>query len=294
MLGSSEIVVNKETLQKAESGSVVDTTLYTKYMRDISALNLLKKEEEYELAVRAQKGDFKARDEMIVSNLRLVVKLARKYKRSTNSGYSLLDLIEEGNIGLMKAVDKFDPLMGYRFSTYAAWWINDSIITFLHSKSRTVRLPVHISKQISQIERIKSEISSDTYDECTTSQIAEKADLTISQASSLLLMTSSKSTKVSADIELKNSNIDSVIYEGHDLKDEIEQSDFYQQVLSTISTMSDKHRLVLEHRYGLNKKTQKTLKEVGDIFGVTNERARQIQQQAISRLKNKLERDGWI
>jgi len=254
------------------------------YLKDVETGKLLTADQEKDYARRAQQGDEWARQKMIVCNLRLVIKLARRY---LNRGLDLLDLIEEGNLGLMRAVEKFDPERGFRFSTYATWWIRQTIERALMNQSRTVRLPVHVVKEVHSFNRAARKIAQTQNSDASPEQIAEHLGKPVED---VLKVMSFNERQTSFDSPVRSegefSLLDMVPDERGQSPDEQLQDDGVNDFLdSMLSTLDDKQREVLMRRYGLKGHEQATLEQVGSLLGCTRERVRQIQLEAVRRLK---------
>jgi RNA polymerase nonessential primary-like sigma factor len=262
------------------------------YLSEIGFSPLLSAQEEVYFARRAQAGDAAARQRMIESNLRLVVKIARRYM---NRGLALLDLIEEGNLGLIRAVEKFDPERGFRFSTYATWWIRQTIERALMNQTRTIRLPIHVVKEINVYLRAARRLAQTLDREPSPEDVAEMLDKPIEEVERMLgLNERTASVDVprgaGADRTLLETipdehNIDpSVLLQGDDMQVKLER---------WLDRLSDKQCAVVVRRFGLRGHEIATLEEVGLELGVTRERVRQIQIEALKRLRGMLERDGF-
>ena len=262
------------------------------YLKEIGRYTLLTAEEEVEYARRAQKGDKTARNCMIEANLRLVVKIARGY---LNRGLLLLDLIEEGNIGLMRAVNKFDPELGFRFSTYATWWIKQSIARAIMNQSRTIRLPVHVFKEVNACLRAIYILSQKLDHEPTSEEIALSLEKPTEKVEKILEINErviSVDSPCIADSE--RSLIDTIPDEFNlDPMLEMQEADLVRQFTLWLSQLNDKQRVVLEKRFGIGNEEEATLEEIGIELGLTRERVRQIQISAIKRLQEIIEHEGF-
>jgi RNA polymerase primary sigma factor len=257
------------------------------YLREIGQTSLLTPQEEIDLAARIKKGDREAETLMIKANLRLVVKIARDY---ANLGLPSLDLISEGNIGLMKAVERFDPAMGGKLSTYAAWWIKQAIKRALANQSKTIRLPVHLVDKISKIRRASLQMSDELGREPTDDELAQEIGISRSKVSQL------KTVSIRpASLDAPISHDDSTEL-GETVGDEGAQTPFEllrdknlrDQVSDLFDVLDDRERKIIVQRFGLDGGKPKTLEEVGKKFGVTRERIRQLQNIALAKLRRAL------
>ncbi|QKT02425.1 RNA polymerase sigma factor RpoS [Ectothiorhodospiraceae bacterium 2226] len=262
------------------------------YLSEIGASPLLSAEEEVYFARLAQKGDEKARKRMIESNLRLVVKIARRY---LNRGLPLLDLIEEGNLGLIRAVEKFDPERGFRFSTYATWWIRQTIERGIMNQTRTIRLPIHVIKEINVYVRAARQLAQTLDHEPTPDEIAEMLEKPVEDVKRMLGL---NERVASVDVPLGRDGdkllLDAIPDENNtDPAVVLQEGDVRGNLEYWLSQLTDKQREVVERRFGLNGHDVATLEEVGNKIGVTRERVRQIQLEALKRLREILEGQGF-
>ena len=261
------------------------------YLNEIGANPLLTAEEELRLTRQVRAGDFGARQTMIERNLRLVVNIAKHY---LNRGIPLLDLIEEGNLGLMHALDKFDPERGFRFSTYATWWIRQNIERAIMNQSRTIRLPVHVVKELNQVLRAQRNIEAASDGGSLLEAIAGRLNKSIDEVRKLLQL---NEHTASLDAPL---DIDPSLSIGESLADEhavapemqIHLAEVEGLVRDWIQMLSAKQRLVIRHRYGIDECELLTLEELAQRLELTRERVRQIQLEALSHLSRILKRHG--
>jgi RNA polymerase nonessential primary-like sigma factor len=280
------------SIPKAKKNVVAHSTDATQlYLHDIGISPLLSAEEEVHFARLARDGVVSARQRMIESNLRLVVKIARRY---SNRGMSFLDLIEEGNLGLIHAVEKFDPERGFRFSTYATWWIRQTIERALMSQTRTVRLPVHVVKELNLYLRAARELSQKLDHEPTAEEIAKLLDKPIATVEQMLGLTE-KITSI--DTAFANDNDKSLLDtladpQTLDPSDSIQNDELSHNLEHWLELLPERQREVLMRRFGLAGFEAATLEVVGEQIGLTRERVRQIQVEALRRLREILMREG--
>ncbi|QNM95226.1 RNA polymerase sigma factor RpoS [Chitinimonas koreensis] len=261
------------------------------YLNDIGHNPLLTPDEERSLARRVVQGDFAARQKMIEHNLRLVVNIAKHY---INRGMALLDLIEEGNIGLMHALEKFDPERGFRFSTYATWWIRQSIERAIMNQSRTIRLPVHVIKELNVYLRAQRHLEAQMGREPTMEEIAYQVDKPVEEVRRVMnLNERMASLDAPLDIDPMLSIGESIPDEQHDGPEMILQNaEIQRYVRDWLKQLNDKQRMVIERRYGLNGYDICTLEDLAAHLQLTRERVRQIQIEALESLRRLLRRQG--
>lgn len=260
------------------------------YLNEIGRSPLLTAEEEIFFGRLARQGDAAGRKRMIESNLRLVVKIARRYN---NRGLALLDLIEEGNLGLIRAVEKFDPERGFRFSTYATWWIRQTIERALMNQTRTVRLPIHIVKELNTYLRTTRELSQTLDKEATPKDLANHLEKPLDTIKNILgLNERNASFDQPSGPNADRPLLETLAGEEADPLDEVQQQDICTYVDNWLNTLPDKQREVIVRRFGLRGHEATTLEEVGQEIGLTRERVRQIQMEALKRLRKLLDRQG--
>ena len=259
------------------------------YLREIGQIPLLTIEQEIELAAKIKNGDKAARSLMIRSNLRLVVKIAHDY---ANLGLPLLDLISEGNIGLMKAVERFDPAKGGKLSTYAAWWIKQSIKRALANQSKTIRLPVHLVDKISKMRRVAMQMSEELGREPTDDELAEEVGLAsgkISQLKTVSIRPASLDAPISDDDSTEFGEIVGDL-EALTPFEQLRDQNLRDEVGDLLGVLDEREKKIIFSRFGLDGGKAKTLEEVGKKFGVTRERIRQLQNIALMKLRRALQK----
>ena len=288
---TAEATEEKVTYSRSDA-SERDLDATRLYLSEIGFSPLLTAEEEVHFARQIAKGSEEARKRMIESNLRLVVKIARRY---LNRGLALLDLIEEGNLGLIRAVEKFDPERGFRFSTYATWWIRQTIERAIMNQTRTIRLPIHVVKEINIYLRAARHLSQKLDHEPSPEEIADMLDKPIDDVKRMLgLNERVTSVDVPLGRDSDKSILDAIPDEQNVDPAVLLQDEDIQSCLELwLSQLNDKQREVVEHRFGLHGREVATLEEVGNELGVTRERVRQIQLEALKRLREIMEREGY-
>ena len=257
------------------------------YMREISQVPLLTPQDEVKLAGQIKRGNKKAREKMITANLRLVVKIAHDFG---NYGLPLLDLISEGNIGFMKAVERFDPKKGGKLSTYASWWIKQSIKRALANQSKTIRLPVHLVDKIGKIRRVAAQMTEELGHEPSTEELAEELGLPIAKVAhlkSVAIRPASLDAKISADDDTAFGDL-----VGDDRAEDpfesLRDKDLRGEVGDLLEILDPRERKIIAFRFGLSGGRERTLEEVGHKFGVTRERIRQLQNIALLKMRKAL------
>ena len=279
--------LNDEELVGSYTDDISDDSVRM-YLREIGKIPLLTPEEESELSKKATAGDRKAKDRMAEANMRLVVSIAKRY---SGRGLDLLDLIQEGNTGLLRAVDKFDPEKGFKFSTYATWWIRQAITRAIADQARTIRIPVHMVETINKLMRTQRRLTQELNREPTNEELAKEMDMEVEKIEHIM--------KIKQDITSLDAGIGRDDNDGEEstLGDFIEDEDtaspeesaasqlLKEQVREILGSLSDRERKILEMRFGLNGTKSHTLEEVGLEFAVTRERIRQIEAKALLKLR---------
>lgn len=272
-----------EALSRLETGETTDPV--RQYLREIGTVALLGPEDEVELAKRIEKGDRRGKHKLIESNLRLVVSIAKKY---IGRGLSLLDLIQEGNQGLIRAVEKYDWRKGFKFSTYATWWIRQAITRAIADQARTIRIPVHMVETINKLYRTSRRLMQELGREPTPEEIGSELDLEPDRVREIFKI-AQEVTSLEAPVgEDEESVLGDFIPDDTQLSpvDQASKQLLKEHLDEVLSTLSDREARVLKLRFGLEGNKQMTLEEVGKIFGVTRERIRQIEAKALRKLKH--------
>jgi len=287
--GSAEPAKTNDAPPARERGTYDADSAFKLYLREIGQVKLLTIQEEIELAALIKKGDKKAREHMIKANLRLVVKIAHDYE---GFGLPLLDLISEGNIGLMKAVERFDPAKGGKLSTYGSWWIKQSIKRALANQSKTIRLPVHLVDKISKMRRVSMKLQEVFGREPTDEELAEEMGMTTSRVAQMRTA-AIRPASLDAPIGDDDSNSYSEIIADENAEtpyQQLEDQTMTRMLQDMVTTLDTREGTILRYRFGLDGGNEKTLEEVGEKFGVTRERVRQIQNIALNKLRKMIER----
>ena len=257
------------------------------YLREIGKIPLLTQDEEVELAKRIVEGDKKAKDKMVEANMRLVVSIAKRY---SGRGLDFLDLIQEGNTGLLRAVDKFDPEKGFKFSTYATWWIRQAITRAIADQARTIRIPVHMVETINKVLRTTRKLTQELNREPSTEEIAKELDMDVDKIEYVMRIKQDIAS-LDASVGRDGDDEDSVL--GDFVEDEERASPedsaatqiLKEQLALIISTLSEREQKIIKMRFGIGGERPHTLEEVGVEFSVTRERIRQIEAKALSKLR---------
>ena len=283
-LSDEELAITAENVDSFADDSV------RLYLREIGKIPLLTPEEEAKLAQRIVKGDKKAKDKMVESNMRLVVSIAKRYG---GRGLDFLDLIQEGNTGLLRAVEKFDPDKGFKFSTYATWWVRQAITRAIADQARTIRIPVHMVETINKVLRTTRKLTSELNREPTNEEIAKALDMEPEKVDYVMRIKQDIAS-LDASVGREGDDEDSVL--GDFVEDEERDSPedsaanqiLKEQLSEIIATLTDREQKIIRLRFGIGGGRPHTLEEVGNEFDVTRERIRQIEAKALSKLrKNK-------
>ena len=294
IIGESEEDPNIQQLDKVEEFDLNDLSVppgvkindpVRMYLKEIGRVDLLSAEEEIELAKRIEEGDEEAKRRLAEANLRLVVSIAKRY---VGRGMLFLDLIQEGNMGLIKAVEKFDYRKGYKFSTYATWWIRQAITRAIADQARTIRIPVHMVETINKLIRVQRQLLQDLGREPTPEEIAEDMDLTPDKVREILKIAQEPVSLETPIGEEDDSHLGDFIedQEATSPSDAAAYELLKEQLEDVLDTLTDREENVLRLRFGLDDGRTRTLEEVGKVFGVTRERIRQIEAKALRKLRH--------
>lgn len=273
------------TASKAAQSKIKVADPVRMYLKEIGRVDLLTAEEEVEIAKRIEAGEELAKQELAEANLRLVVSIAKRY---VGRGMSFLDLIQEGNMGLMKAVEKFDYTKGFKFSTYATWWIRQAITRAIADQARTIRIPVHMVETINKLVRVQRTLLQDLGREPTPEEIGAEMDLPTEKVREILKIAQEPVSLETPIGEEDDSHLGDFIEDDGALspKDYTSSSLLREQLEDVLETLTDREENVLRLRFGLNDGNIRTLEQVGKVFGVTRERIRQIEAKALRKLRH--------
>lgn len=291
---TSKVEMSDEWVQEDDEEIVIDEKVYLDdiaddsvrlYLREIGKIPLLSSEEELELAHRVVAGDKRAKDKMAEANMRLVVSIAKRY---VGRGLDLLDLIQEGNTGLLRAVEKFDPDKGFKFSTYATWWIRQAITRAIADQARTIRIPVHMVETINKLLRTQRRLTQELNREPTNEEIAKEMEIEVEKVEHIMKI---KQDISSLDASVRDDEEDSVLADFIEDEDTISPEEsatvqlLKEHVKDMLGALSDREQKILKLRFGLEDGKSHTLEEVGQEFMVTRERIRQIEAKALAKLR---------
>ncbi len=280
---SDDVIDSQDEKEKDKTESIFDDSVKF-YLQQLTKLSLATQDQEREFAKRILEGDQEAREALITANLRLVVSIAKKY---TNRGLLFLDLIQEGNLGLLRSIEKFDYTMGYKFSTYSTWWIRQAITRAIAEQSRVIRIPVHIMEMVNKVRKQISSFVQTYGREPTAEELAEKTELPIEKIIEVQKLTQEPvSLEVSVG-EKEDSVLENYISNEGAVSPEEAVIDnlLRDQISKVLETLSDREQTVIKLRFGLDDAIPRSLEEIGRIMGVTRERVRQIEEKALRKLR---------
>ena len=284
-----EFTSKRNATNPSKAGSLAITSVSSDlgdYLRKVNAIKTLDVKEEKELAVKAQKGDLNAKKELIQSNLKLVLTIARKAIHV--SKLPMIDLIQEGNLGLMVAVEKFNPELGYRFSTYATWWIKQAMFKAISEQSYCMKIPVYIQETLSKFSKVKAEMERNYNCQVKNSDVAKKMDIEPEKIDTYLsAYTSTVSIEGSFDANNGSelSVADVVADENGCVEENIEYEELKREIASVVSTLKEREQKVIKMRFGLENFAKTTLEDIGKLYGVTKECIRQTEARALGKLR---------
>ena len=287
LIDEEEEELDEEALTKEQYFDDATDDSVRMYLREIGKIPLLNSEEEFELAQRVLKGEKKAKDKMAEANMRLVVSIAKRY---SGRGLDFLDLIQEGNTGLLRAVEKFDPDKGFKFSTYATWWIRQAITRAIADQARTIRIPVHMVETINKLLRTQRRMTQEFNREPTIEELAEQLQMTPEKIEYVIKI-KQDITSLDAGIGRDGDEEDSTLSDFVEDEDSITPEEsaatqlLKEQVKEVLSSLSDREQKIIRMRFGLDNGKNHTLEEVGQEFAVTRERIRQIEAKALVKLR---------
>jgi RNA polymerase primary sigma factor len=273
-------------LDRERKSSRADENILSLYLKEINRIPLLTRDEEEKLARRAARNDKLAKEKLIRANLRFVVNVAKKYQ---NQGLPLADLISEGNIGLMNAIERFDVEKGYHFISYAVWWIRQAILKAICEKSRMIRLPLNRANELVQIEKVRKDLQGEQHDETETEMIAKRLDFDREHVSDLLNISRDLVSLDTPVYSEKDSSLLGDFVEDKGLRtpdDQVIANSLRQDINEVLSSVSQKEAEIIQLRFGLNGRRPMSLKEIGSKYKLTKERIRQIEKKAIKRLQH--------
>jgi len=278
-------MMSKSTKLHTAADQYEDANILSMYLKEINRIPLMTREEEEIIARKAAEGDPASRKRLIEANLRFVVNVAKKYQ---NQGLPLIDLINEGNIGLMNAIEKYDVDRGYHFISYAVWWIKQSILKAICEKSRTVRLPLNRANELLQIQKAQRVVMHDTGEEPTMEELGEITQMDPKLIGDLLSI-SKEMVSLDAPVfgDPSNSTVGDFIEDNYRSADDIVmEKSLRADINDALAMLTEKERDIIEMRYGLNGAIPMSLKEIGELYNLTKERIRQIEKKALERMKN--------
>ena len=281
---------NAHRSERKYTSSPINASDFSDYIRKINSFKSLDAVEEKEVALKAQNGDIKAKQKLVQANLKLVITIARKAIHV--SKLPLVDLIQEGNLGLMVAAEKFNPDLGYRFSTYAGWWIKQAMFKAISEQSYCMKIPVYIQETLSKFSKVKSEMEKSYNCQVTNSDVAKKMDI---EPEKIGMFLSAYNTTISIESGLECHNgselnvADILEDKNNKVEENIEYEELKREITNIIATLKDREQTVIKMRFGLENFTKTTLEDIGKLFGVTKECIRQTEIRALNKMRLKLQ-----